>query len=391
MADILDGIKIIDTDAHLTERHDLWTSRVPAAYQDLVPHVKMANGKPRWFVNRDVSLRGAGPDSVIRRGSEAEKVPGVAFNEFTIDDVHESSYDTGARVAALDRLGIHAQILYPNVAGFGNSRFLKIEDQKLRKLCVTVYNDAMAEMQRESGDRLFPMALVPWWDIAEAVKEVERTHKMGLRGIVTCFAPEALGMPDLAQKDWDPLWDVCSSLDIPVNFHIGANADGFDAFGHAAWPSFGREARLALASAFLYLDNARVIGNLIYSGMLDRFPKCKFVSVESGVGWVPFYLQALDYQLTEAAPIELAHLKLKPSEYFRRQIYACYWFEQLPPQSVIESIGVERIMFETDFPHPTCLYPNVKDHLRATMGHLEPRVLRRVLQDNAAELYHLPV
>ncbi|MDE0001796.1 MAG: amidohydrolase family protein [Rhodospirillaceae bacterium] len=391
MRDTLEGLKIIDTDSHLTEPHDLWTSRVPAAYRERVPHVKTVNGRQRWFVDRDVSLRGAGPDSVLRKGAGAKKVPGVAFNRFTIDDVHESSYDPRARVEVLDRLGIHAQIVYPNVAGFGNNRFLKIEDAELRLLCVTLYNDAIAEMQSESGERLFPMALIPWWDIPAAVKEVERARAMGLRGVVTCNDPNAIGMPDLAQSDWDPLWEVCSTLKMPVNFHIGANSENFDAFGHAAWPSFGREGRLALASAFLYLDNARIIGNLIYSGVLDRFPNCRFVSVESGVGWLPFYLQALDYQLTEAAPNELAHLQLKPSEYFRRQLYACFWFENLPPQSVIETIGVNNIMFETDFPHPTCLYPETRSRLLETTQHLDSEVQRRILQDNAADLYRIPI
>ncbi|MGE0542157.1 MAG: amidohydrolase family protein [Dehalococcoidia bacterium] len=392
MSELLDGIKIIDTDSHLTEPHDLWTARVPASYRELVPHVKVSEGRQRWFVNGDISLRGAGPDSVIRKGPGATKVPGVAFNDFTFDDVHESSYEPRARVAALDRLGLHAQIVYPNVAGFGNSRFLKIENLELRNLCVTVYNDAMADMQRDSGQRLYPMALIPWWNIELAVKEVERAHALGLRGVVICTDPHVLGMPDLSQKDWDPLWEACTSLKMPVNFHIGANSDGsFDAFAHASWPCMKREARLALASAYMYLDNARVIGNLIYSGVLDRFPECKFVSVESGVGWIPFYLQALDYQLTEAAPNELKHLKLRPSEYFKRQLYACFWFEKLPSKEVIESVGINNVMFETDFPHPTCLYPSIKETLSKTLGHLEPAVLRRVLQDNAAELYRISV
>ncbi|MEQ8263941.1 amidohydrolase family protein [Pseudohaliea sp.] len=391
MTDTLEDIKIIDTDAHFTEPHDLWTSRVPASYKELVPHVKTVDGRQRWFVDNDVSLRGAGPDSVIVKGADAAKVPGVEFNKFTIEDVHESSYDGPARVESLDRLGLHAQVMYPNVAGFGNVRFLKIRDPELRMLCVTVYNDAMADMQKESGDRLFPMALVPWWDIDAAVKEVQRVNELGLRGIVTCNDPDQLGMPDLAQPDWDPLWDACSQLKMPVNFHIGANSEGFDAFGHCAWPSFGKEARLALASAFLYLDNARILGNLIYSGVLDRFPECKFVSVESGVGWVPFYLQALDYQLTEAAPNELKRLKLKPSEYFKRQLYACFWFEQLPPQSVLEQLGVENVLFETDYPHPTCLYPDAREHLKKTTAHFDDATRKRILQDNAAELYRIPV
>lgn len=387
--DLLDGIKVIDTDTHLTEPHDLWTSRAPAGYRELVPHVKTVDGRQRWFVNEDVSLGAAGPASVVRK--DAEKVRGAEFFDWTIDEVHEASYDTRARVAMMDRLGIHAQIVYPNLAGFGNQNFLKVDKPELRNLCVTIYNDAMAEMQRDSGERLFPMALVPWWDIPAAVEEIERAHALGLRGVVTCSDPDTADLPDLAQEDWDPLWQACSELGMPVNFHIAASASGFDAFGRAAWPSMGREARLALASAYLFLDNARVIGNLLYSGVPERFPDCKFVSVESGIGWIPFYLEALDYQQTEAAPNELAHLPLKPSDYFRRQVYACFWFETLAPQKLIEAIGVRNVMFETDFPHPTCLYPGNAEHVRKVLGDLDPEIRRRVLQDNAAELYRIPV
>ena len=76
------------------------------------------------------------------------------------------------------------------------------------------------------------------------------------------------------------------------------------------------------------MGNARTVGNLIYSGIPERFPHLKFVSVESGVGWLPFFLEMLDHQLTETAPNELADLSLLPSEYFRRQFFGCFWFER---------------------------------------------------------------
>ncbi|MEE9279146.1 MAG: amidohydrolase family protein, partial [Myxococcota bacterium] len=285
-----EGLKVIDTDTHLSEPHDLWSSRAPAGYKELLPHVKTVDGRQRWFVDKDVSLGGAGPASAVRK--DAEKVRGAEFFGWTIDEVHEASYDGRARLAMMDRLGIHAQVIYPNLAGFGNQRFLKVDKPELRNLCVSIYNDAMAEMQRESGERLFPMALFPWWDIPAAVKEIERAHELGLRGVVACNDPDSIGLPDLAQKDWDPLWQVCGELEMPINFHIAASASDFNVFGRAAWPSMGREARLALASAYLFLDNARVIGNLIYGGVPERFPDCRFVSVESGIGWIPFYLEA---------------------------------------------------------------------------------------------------
>ena len=103
---------------------------------------------------------------------------------------------------------------------------------------------------------------------------------------------------------------------MPVNFHIGSSKGNMDFFGRAPWPSFGEERKLAVGSANLFMGNARTVGNLIYSGIPERFPHLKFVSVESGVGWLPFFLEMLDHQLTETAPNELADLSLLPSEYF---------------------------------------------------------------------------
>jgi predicted TIM-barrel fold metal-dependent hydrolase len=387
--DIFAGIRVIDTDTHLSEPHDLWTSRAPASYRDLVPHVRTVDGRKQWMVNKDVVLGPATPASSVRKDSE--KARGISFFRFQMEDVHEASYDMRARVRLMDELGIWAQILYPNLAGFGNQRFLTVDDPELRNVCVEIYNDAMAEIQRDSGDRIFPMALVPWWDIPACVKEVQRAGELGLRGVVACSDPDVAGLPDLAQPDWDPFWQACTDLQLPVNFHIAASDVGWSMLKRAPWPSMGPEARLALGSANLFLDNARVIGNLIYSGVPERFPDCKFVSVESGIGWIPFFLEALDHQLVESAPNELAHLELKPSEVFKRQMYACFWFETLAPQKLIEDVGVGNVLFETDFPHPTCLYPNNREHLTKVLSGWDAGIRRRVLQDNAAELYRIPL
>jgi predicted TIM-barrel fold metal-dependent hydrolase len=139
----------------------------------------------------------------------------------------------------------------------------------------------------------------------------------------------------------------------------------------------------------LFIGNARVVVNIICSGMLDRFPELKIVSVESGSGWIPFILEALEYEMAENAPQLRAELSLRPSEYFKRQIYATTWFERSDLASMVASVGEDNIMFETDFPHPTCLYPDPLKTAAENMRELSPAVRRKILGDNAAKLYHL--
>src|SRR5262249_30484138 len=190
---------------------------------------------------------------------------------------HTGSSNVKARLAEMDRTGIHAQIVYPNILGFGGQATAKV-DPALRLSCVQIYNDAMAEIQQESGQRMFPMALLPWWDVKEAVKETERCAKLGLRGININSDPhthkgeDGNYIPDLGAPHWYPLWEVCVDKQMPVNFHIGASEQSIDWMGKQGWPSLSRDLHAGISGAMIFFNNGKVVANIIYSGLLDRFP-----------------------------------------------------------------------------------------------------------------------
>ncbi len=384
----LAGIKVIDVDTHFTEPHNLWTSRAPAKWKERVPQVKVVDGKRQWIIDGDRPMGAANPSSVVK--PDGAKSKGIEFLKWEIEEVHPGSYDVKPRLEFMDGEGIWAQIIYPNLLGFGGLRAATL-DPELRLLCTQIFNDAMAEIQEQSGNRMFPMALMPWWDMEATLKEVQRCHKMGLKGINTNSSPHDHKVPDLGEPHWDPLWELCSDLNLPINFHIGSSTEGIDWFGKAPWPSQSVDRRIALGSTMLFMHNAQVFANIIYSGLLERFPRLKFVSVESGVGWMPFLLETLDYELEEAAPRAKKILTMKPSEYFKRNIYSCFWFEDQGLHNAIRAVGVDNLMFETDFPHPTCLYPNALDHVAHTLGDFDFETRRKLLSTNASRVYSIPV
>lgn len=379
------SIKVVDIDSHYTEPADLWTSRAPTKFKDAVPHIKTdADGTEHWVVGDDISFGPLG-FTVVRR-DESKAYGTLSLTRF--EDLDVAAYEPKARLKLLDRLGIYQQIVYPNVAGFGSNRFMEMADTELRTTCATIYNDAVADLQRAGENRLFPQAVVPFWDVNEAVKEVKRIKlDLGLTGITMTDKPEEFGLPYLNEPHWDPFWATCEELQIPVNFHIGA---GGDTFQRSVWKTLPAQRKLAIGSVALFLDNFRVIVNLIFSGLLERYPTLKFVSVESGIGWIPFVLEACEYQFDETVPDQREGLSLRPTEYFRRQIYASFWFEDFGPRAAIERIGEDNVMFETDFPHPTCLYPKAQEHITEVLADLNPRIRNKVLRDTAAKLYHLP-
>ncbi len=382
------GLKVIDVDAHISEPADLWTSRAPAEYADRVPKVIETPDGLFWSVD-GVMLGKAHGGSVIAHGGVKHRGPGFISWEAGSND--PSAHDMRERLRVMDELGIYAQIIYPNSAGFGSQAFGKVEDPTLRGLCATLYNEAMAEIQEESGDRICPMALLPWWNIDDAVAEATRVAGLGFKGITMHSDPQNVGLPDLGDRAWDPLWEVLSSTGLPVNFHIGASETSLTWFGSTPWPSQDDERKLAIGSAMMFLSNGRILANLIYSLVLERFPTLKLVSVESGVGWIPSFLEALDYQLLESAPENAKRFSMAPSDYFRRQVWGCFWFERASVPTAIEALGADRILFETDYPHPTCLYPDPLGQISELATQLGPDTTRKILQDNAAHVYNIDV
>jgi predicted TIM-barrel fold metal-dependent hydrolase len=384
----LDRVKVIDADTHLTERHDLWTSRAPAGMKDRLPHVAQVDGQATWVVG-DAVLGRAGAGGVVDKHS----VKGRSFEalyEWEIDRVHEAAYDPVARVELMDEIGIWAHVIFPNVVGLGGQSISgAVDDLALRLVCVELYNDANAEMQANSNNRLLPMAVMPAWDVDACVREAQRAKAMGMRGVNLTSDPQDQGAPDLASRAWDPLWEVCDALGLPVHFHIGASLTTMTFFDNYPWPSHDDDTKLAIGGTLLFVGNARVVVNIICSGMLERFPGLKIVSVESGAGWIPFILEALDYEMAENAPQLKAALELSPSEIFKRQMYATIWFERTALAPLVASVGENNIMFETDFPHPTCLYPDPLRSADENMRELSDATKDKILSGNATKLYHL--
>jgi predicted TIM-barrel fold metal-dependent hydrolase len=386
---MLEAEYVVDADSHWSEPADLFVSRAPASVRDRVPHVEERDGERMWIFDGHPMGRFTAGAVIGRDGLKEESA--IALDGWTTDEVHRGAYDPKERIKVLDEFGIDAQVIFPSTIGLGGQDLGMVEDDALRRLTIEIYNDGMAEIQADSGNRLLPLPLMPAWSVDACVHEAERVAALGARGVNMTSDPSDLGAPDLASREWDPFWAAVSDLQLPVHFHIGASVTAMTFYGKYPWASQPRGVQLAIGGTMLFIGNARIVVNTILSGMFDRHPTLQIVSVESGVGWIPFILETLDYEMAENAPTELAQLQKMPSEYFRSNLYATFWFEQngnkLP--DLIEAVGEDRILFETDFPHPTCLYPNPLQSVEAKMATLADTTRRKILGENARKLYRL--
>ncbi len=386
---MLENTFVVDADSHWSEPADLFTRNAPAKYKDRVPHVEVVDGEQVWiFDGQPWGKFMAG--AVI--GADGNKAPAaISLEQWTVEQAHAGAYDPKERLKVLDRFGIDAQVIFPSTIGLGGQDLASVDDEALKRATVEIYNDGMAEIQADSRNRLLPLPLMPAWSVEACVHEAQRVAALGARGVNMTSDPQDLGGPDLANRAWDPFWEACADLDLPVHFHIGASVTAMSFYSKYSWESHPRGTQLAIGGSMLFIGNARIVINTVLSGMFDRYPKLQVVSVESGVGWIPFILETMDYEMAENAPDELAQLQKLPSEYFQSNLYATFWFEnnrnKLP--ELIEAVGEDRILFETDFPHPTCLYPDPLQAVEDKMATLAPETSAKILGENARRLYRL--
>jgi len=388
---MFESYRPIDTDTHITEPPDVWTARVSKKWGDRVPHIRRVNEQDCWFVG-DQLIHAPGWVSMAGfDGSYPDHPKGY-------DDIPASTFDSRKRLELMDREGIYAQVLYPNVGGFGSGGFLKLKEPELMLECVRAYNDFLAEWCSADRNRLLGGAAIPFWDVQACVKEIHRAADLGHKTILACTAPQDFGQPRLAHPHWNPVWAAIEETGLPVSFHIGGGALSGSFTDD---PSLmGVRANIAAASTLLFMGNIACLAEILFGGICHRFPKLKLFTVESGAGWLPSFLETCDWQFTNGS-VRKEHPKyLLPSEYFRRQIHASFWFET-ERAGVRHAIDVlpDNIMWETDYPHPTSQFPSLKDgwarHPRAyvedQLTFLGKETLQKVLHGNAARFFDLTV
>lgn len=389
---VFERIKIIDADSHISEPADLWTSRVSTQrWGELVPHVQFDESikEDRWYMGGRPFMPVAGAAMAGWKDPPPKHPP-------TLDAADHGAWEARERLRRMDEYGIWAQVIYPNIGGFGSGNFLALGDPELMYDCVRAYNDFLLEWCSVDMRRYIPIMAMPFWDVDLCVKEMERSAKAGHKGVLMTNQPHVFGHPRVTDRHWDPLWHAAEDMGLSINFHIGS---GDLTKIRDVTVDNGRQAAYAKVTVQLFLDNSTAVMDIILSGMCHRFPKLNFVSVESGVGWVPFLLEAMDWQwLNSGCREEHPEMDLLPSEYFKRQCYACFWFEETSALKAIEALGPDNILYETDFPHPTSMSPGPnsvaiypKDFVEANLGHLPEETLWKILQTNSARIYNLKV
>lgn len=362
---------------------DLWTTRLPDSLRDRAPHVEDRGDQAVWVCDGQIwgRWRGKRPENQgdVRRPIKAR------YDAYDRAGMHDPSPRRAAvpelRLADMDRDGVYTQVIY------GPVHQLAAGDHEVRDACYAAYNDWLLEFCQTAPDRLIGLPMLPE-SPGGALKELERVRaKGGVRQVVLMIANID---PKLDDPAWEPLWLALEDSGIILSWHITAFAlPGKRVAGKAA--SVFENTKLFLANF------VEPFVDLFAWGILERHPNLKMVLAEGGAGWLPWFVQELDHehsQLWEAKEFWAdkggTELITKPSELFKRQIYATFQDDHVAME-LIPFFGEGHLLWASDYPHPDSVWPHSRQAIERQMGHLPRELRRKVTHDNAAELLGLPV
>ena len=384
---VVENVRVIDSDSHVTEPPDLWTSRLPAKWLDLAPRVlpDESTNCDRWQLNGHWLT----PVALYSHAGWSEASPNCPP---TLAEASTGVVDPGARLKKMDEYGIYAQVLYPNLIAFETATFIDT-DPEFALACTKAYNDFLTEFAHTDPNRFVPITMLPFWDLEASVAEMKRCKDLGHRGVLFGNRYERIGLPTFYEDHWEPIFSAAEELCLSINFHIGFSSKEARTAMHNDIDQGGTREHARRVS-LNHIGQSQTIAEILTTGLCDRHPNLDFVSVESGFGYVPYLLESLDWHFANFQVFDEHPGTLLPSEYFRRQVYGSFWFETttLP----LLELYPDNFMFETDYPHPTGLSPGPVSnaeipsvHIEKNLASLPSDLVRKVLNRNAARIYHL--
>ena len=369
-------LQLISSDSHVSEPSDLWVERLDIKYRDRAPRVVLnpEGQEGAYFVYEGY------PPHNLAIGLGAGRTPeelAAFLKTGTYADARPGGWDPAQRLPDMELDGVEAEVLYTTL-GF---RLFWLKDAGLQRACFRVYNDWLAAYCSYAPKRLKGLALISLYDPKEGAQELERCAKLGLKGAMIWCSPPA-DQP-YSSEIYDPFWAAAQDLDMPVSLHAITGME------RIPW-EYGAEQR-AMRSTVTPHEIEKSFSILILSGVLERFPRLKIVSAENNCGWLPYYLQRMDRGFARFGPSGTVtpwptKLTLKPSEYFRRQMY-CTFIDDSFGVASRHWIGVDNVMWSSDYPHTASTWPHSRDIIARDFKDVSEVEKRKIVRENVAQLY----
>jgi predicted TIM-barrel fold metal-dependent hydrolase len=379
--------RIISADTHILEPPDIWKNHLPAKYQEHAPKlVKDHEGGDAWqFAVGD-------PDPIGLVSTPGKKFEEFRWHGIRYDDIRPGCYNGKERIRDMDIDGIDAEITFPPQRTIGH--WLGNPDPDLSLAGVDAYNDFVFNEFSVDKKRQFPMYQIPLTGIEDAVRYVKQAKSIGAHGVVISGWPT--GEESISEED-DRFWAACVDEGLPVTIHINLIPRKARVAQHQAGAAVTTGVRKGASKAnqraiggfagvFTMVPPA--LGNTIFSGVFDRYPELHISLIETGVGWIPYFMEQCDDRYWRNRGWGEINIKQPPSYYWRENFSATFIVD-FNGVSQRHAVGVRNMMWSTDYPHHGNDWPYSRKTINEMFTDVDESERYEILAGNAVRIFKL--
>ena len=379
--------RYVSADSHFESPPDLWTHRVPAKYRDRAPRrIKLSNGMDA-IVEEGRPIEYSGTNQFAGKSPEEFSPVGLDF------DNARGAGSPEERLKEQDADGIDAEVLYATEA-----RNTAIRDRDAFLAIVRAFNEYfIEEFCGAAPDRLIGAAVLPNIGVDEDIAELKRCADMGFKTARLHTYPSGKSNPT---PEDDRFWAAALDLDMPLTIHTSfpQRTRGRDVY-HLGYPKQpqGEERPpdflQRIARHGIYHCGAVEASQLILDGVFDRFPTLRIYWAENNIGWIPYFYQQMDQAYKVSASwaerlLGLKRLSRLPSEYLREHALWGFFDDPIGVE-LRHHVGVDKIMWSTDFPHIVTHWPRSLEVMEQQFAGVPDDERELMLAGNAVRFFRL--
>jgi predicted TIM-barrel fold metal-dependent hydrolase len=358
----------------------IFTSNATSALKERMPFVTDGPDGPFWTCKNGGSfgfLNGVGPAGQKLVPGQNYRVDKMAATGLYEDGQKGRRHptDPALRAKDMDLDGVQAEVIF-GILGAAT----RLNDPIAANEMFRIYNDWLVDFCKHDPGRFIGLACLPYGDIDAAVQEIHRVAKLGLRGVeLSC----SWDMEPMWHPMWEPLWKTIHEVNLPLHFHT------FPAVPPSqldrATGQSRRAAFFTVVSGF-QMNLVNILAGVIGAAVLERYPNVRISFGESGCGWIPYALDRMDFEWEDR--FRDLGLKMPPSDYWKRQCKATFQFDRIGGK-LIDEMGVETLMWGSDYPHADGVWPESSKYIEEQFGHLPADYTRKITCENAGKFYGL--
>jgi predicted TIM-barrel fold metal-dependent hydrolase len=370
----LNDMILVSVDDHVIETPDAFERHFPERLKSRAPRIETTDGVDVWvFEGRRYPTIGL--NAVVGRPRSEY---GMEPNSFS--QLREGTYDVHARVDDMNVNGVLASICFPTFPKFAGGVFFDIPDREVALAAVRAYNDwHIHDWCGAAPGRFIPNVLLPLWDVAASVAEVERVSALGAHAVSFPDNPALVGLPSLHNTCWEPLWKAFADHEIVINCHIGTGAQA----AHAS-----TETPIDAWIVTMPMSISNSAADWLYAPFWKTYPNLKMALSEGGIGWIPYFLERADF--TYEHHHEWTHTdfgKGRPSDIFKKHILTCFIDDQFGLKN-LEFMNEDMVCWECDYPHSDTVWPNCPEYLWASVQGMSRERIDKITHLNAMKVYN---